>query len=59
MSWIVKQVRRVKYTEVSHVLKHGGMTNSINGFVYFCHSLFTRHQWVILAIRFDWHWEDM
>jgi hypothetical protein len=50
---------RGKYTEVSHVLKHGGMTYSINRFIYFCRSLFTRHHWLILGIRFDWHWEYM
>jgi hypothetical protein len=51
------KIGRVKNTQVSHVLKQGGITNNINRFVYFCRSLFTRHHWVILGIRFDWHWE--
>ena len=29
------KIGTVKYTEVSYVLKHGGMTNIINRFVYF------------------------
>jgi hypothetical protein len=50
------KIGRVKYTDVSHVLKRGGVTN-INRFIHFCCSLFARHHWVILGIRFDWHWE--
>jgi len=56
------KIERVKYTEALHVLKHGGVTNNINRFIYFCRSLFTRHRWVILGncvIRFDWHCEYM
>jgi len=53
------KIGRVKYVEMSHVLKHDGVTKNVNRFIHSCCSLFTRHHWVILGIRFDWHWEYM